>query len=400
MNRRLWIIVAVLIIVGAATTWWALRVPTVLGVRATQREVIELLVATGRLAAHQSSDLGFEVGGILTERLVEEGDLVTSGQVLARLDRSEIVSLVAQAEAAAVVAEREFDRVRRPALAEDLERTQAAVAAAQASLTQAQLDLERLTRLGDIGIPAERDAAATRLEQARANGRQAAAEFARLVRQPLAEEVALATAQVSEKRAALAHTQTQAARRELRAPYAGVILARFADPGVALSPGSAVLRLAESGRPEILVDTDEGNLGRLAIGQKASVTAQGFPGRSFTATLERIGPGVDSKRGVVPLRLIPTAVPDWARIDMTIDVSIETARLPTAITVPPSAVVEREGIAWVVSENSGRAKFIKITIRGRGRDGLALEGLTLNTVVALNAAGITDGQRLHLAPSP
>jgi multidrug efflux pump subunit AcrA (membrane-fusion protein) len=138
----------------------------------------------------------------------------------------------------------------------------------------------------------------------------------------------------------------------------------------------------------------------LAIGQKASVTAQGFPGRSFTATLERIGPGVDSKRGVVPLRLIPTAVPDWVRIDMTIDVSIETARLPTAITVPPSAVVEREGIAWVVSENSGRAKSVKITIRGRGRDGLALEGLTLNTLVALNAAGITDGQRLHLAPSP
>ena len=400
MSRRRWIIIAVIIIVGASALLWVLRTPTIPGVRATSREVIELLVSTGRLAAHQSSDLGFEVGGVLTERLVEEGDLVTNGQVLARLDRSESVSLVAQAEAAAVVAEREFDRVRRPALAEDLERTQAAVAAAQASFKQAQLDLERLTRLGDIGAAADRDAAATRLEQARANERQAAAERARLVRQPLSEEVALAAAQISEKRAALAHTQTQAARRELRAPYAGVVLARFADPGVALAAGSAVLRLAESGRPEILVDTDEGNLGRLAIGQKASVTAQGFPGRSFSATLERIGPGVDSKRGVVPLRLISTTVPDWVRIDMTIDVSIETARLPAAITVPPSAVVEREGISWVVSESNGNAQFIKVLIRGRGRDGLAVDGLTLNTVVALNAAGITDGQRLHLAPSP
>ena len=400
MSRRRWIIIAVIIIVGAAASLWVLRTPTIPGARATSREVIELLVSTGRLAAHQSSDLGFEVGGVLTERLVEEGDHVTRGQVLARLDRSESVSLIAQAEAAAVVAEREFDRVRRPALAEDLERTQAAVAAAQASFKQAKIDLERLTRLGDIGAPADRDAAGTRLEQARANERQTAAEHARLVRQPLTEEVALAAAQVSEKRAALAHTQTQAARRELRAPFAGVVLARFADPGVALSAGSAVLRLAESGRPEILVDTDEGNLGRLAIGQKASVTAQGFPGRSFSATLERIGPGVDSKRGVVPLRLISTTVPDWVRIDMTIDVSIETARLPDAITVPPSAVVEREGIAWVVSESHGNAQFIKVSIRGRGHDGLAVDGLALNTVVALNAAGITDGQRLHLAPSP
>jgi HlyD family secretion protein len=365
-------------------------------VRAAQREVVELLVATGRLAAHRNSDLGFEVGGVLAERLVEEGDRVAAGQLLARLDPSEIAAQVAAAEAGAAVAERELERVRRPALAEDLERARATLAAAQASSAQAQLDAERLVKIGDIGAPAERDAAATRLEQARAGVRQAAADLARLQRQPLAEEVALAAAQLDAERAALLHARAQAARRELHAPFAGVVLARFADPGVAMPVGSPVLRLAEAGRPEILVDTDEGNLGRLASGQPATVTAQGFPGRSFAATLERIGPGVDSKRGVVPLRLLAKEVPDWARIDMTVDVSIETARLPAALTVPPTAVVERAGAAWVVEAVDGMARHRPVQVRGRGRDGLAVDGLDAGTLVALSAAGLQDGQRLRL----
>ncbi len=396
MTRRIWLILVALAIVSGAGVWWAIRAPTVMGVRASNRDVVELLVATGRLAAHQSSDLGFEVGGVLVERLVEEGDQVTAGQVLARLDSSESTSLVAQAEAAATVAERDLDRVRRPALVEDLERSKAAVASAQASNAQAQLDVDRLARLGDIGIPADRDAAATRLEQARASGRQATAELARLARQPLAEEVALAEARVAEARAALAHSRAQAARRELRAPFAGVILARFADPGVAMPVGAAVLRLAEAGRPEILVDTDEGNLGRLMVGQTAMVTAQGFPGRAFPATLDRIGPGVDSKRGVVPLRLAAKDVPEWARLDMTVDVSIETARLASAITVPLTAVVERSGSAYVVSDDAGVVTFRKIQVRGRGRDGIAVEGLEVGTLVALNAAGLKEGQRVRL----
>lgn len=397
MTHRSWLILALLTIVGGAGLWWTTRAPTVIGVRASQREVVELLVATGRLAAHQSSDLGFEVGGVLIERLVEEGDQVTKGQVLARLDCSESTTQIAQAEAAIAVAERDLDRVRRPALAEDLERLRAAVSSAQASIAQSQLDVERLTRLGDIGAPADRDAATTRLEQARASGRQAAAELARLLRQPLAEEVALAEAQVAEARAALAHIRAQAARRELRAPFAGVVLARFADPGVAVPVGAAVLRLAEVGRPEILVDTDEGNLGRLVLGQTATVTAQGFPGRSFSATLDRIGPGVDSKRGVVPLRLTAKDVPDWARLDMTVDVSIETARLPMAIAVPPTAVIERAGSAWVVGEDAGIARYRTVQVRGRGRDGIAVDGIDPGTLIALNAAGLQDGQRLHLS---
>lgn len=396
MTRRTWVVLGALILGGTALLWWTLRAPALPGTRAGQREVVELLVATGRLAAHRSSDLGFDVGGVLAERLVEEGDVVTSGQVLARLDRSESLTQVAQAEAAATVAERELDRVRRPALAEDIERIKASIASAQASIAQAELDLARLTRLGDIGVAADRDAAATRLAQARASGRQAAAELAHLERLPLAEEVALAAAQVAEARAALAHTRAQDARRELRAPFAGVVLARFADPGVAMPVGAAVLRLAEAGRPEILVDTDEGNLGRLALGQQAIITAQGFPGRSFTATLDRIGPGVDSKRGVVPLRLKAENVPDWARLDMTVDVTIETARLTGAIAVPPSAVVEVGGNAHVVIEESGHARHQRVQVRGRGRDGIAIDGIAVGTLIALDAAGVRAGQRLRL----
>lgn len=400
MSRAGWVTI-ILFLLGSAFLAQKLLAPAkVVAVQTSQQEVVELLIATGRLAAHRSSNLGFEVGGVLAERLVEEGNKVKAGQVLARLDRSEVLAQVAKAEAAVLVASKELERVKRPALAEDIERLRAVVDAAKASTKQAQLELKRAEQLGDFGNEADRDSSATKLEQSRANERQAAAELARLNRQPLIEDVVLAESQLASARANLELTKVQASRRELLAPYDGIITMRFADAGVAIPIGSPIYKIAELGNSEILVDTDEGNLGRLKLGQSASVTAQGFPGLVFYATLERIGPAIDNQRGVVPLRLIPKEIPDWVRFDMTVDICIETGRFMNAITLPPSAVFEREGKAWVVIEENGRSKYQYIKVLGRGRQGVALEGLSKGDRVALNASGIIEGKRIRLEEKP
>lgn len=400
MNRVTWLILIIFIVGGIALTKWLLTPPKIIATQTKNHEVVELLIATGRLAAHRSSNLGFEVGGVLAERLVEEGNKVKAGQVLARLDRSEILAQVAKSEVAVTVAAKELDRVKRPALVEDLEKLRAVVDAAKASTKQAQLELKRAEQLGDFGNAADRDSAATRLEQSRAVERQASAELARLIRQPLIEDVVLAETQLANAQASLALTRVQASRRELLAPFDGVITTRFADAGVAVPVGSPILRIAEIGNSEILVDTDEGNLGRLKLGQNATVTAQGFPGLVFYAVLERIGPAVDNQRGIVPLRLIPKSIPDWVQLDMTVDICIETERFASAITLPPSAVFEREGKAWVVLEENGLAKYKYIKVLGRGREGVALGEIELGTRVALNASGIIEGKKINLVDTP
>lgn len=396
MNRFTWATLILFLIGFLIFAKWFLTPPEIIATLTKEREVVELLIATGRLAAHRSSNLGFEVSGVLAERLVEEGDQVKVGQVLARLDRSEILAQVAQFEATVTVAKRELERVKRPALNEDLERLRAVGDAARASTKYAQLELKRAEQLGEFGNLADKDSAIAKLEQARAVERQANAELARLVRQPLLEDVALAESQLANVQANLAHSRMQVSRRELRAPFDGIIVARFADAGVAVPIGTSILRLAEIGQTEILVDTDEGNLGRLKLGQMATVTAQGFPGLVFNATLDRIGPAIDNQRGVVPLRLIPKSIPDWVRLDMTIDICIETGRFENKVTLPPSAVVEKEGKAWVVIEENGRSNYKYVKVLGRGREGVAIEGLAKEVLVALNASGLLIGNKIRL----
>ena len=396
MSRLSWFFIIVVLVGGGVFAKYFLMAPKVMAVKTESREVIELLIATGRLAAHRSSNLGFEVGGVLAERLVEEGNKVVAGQLLARLDNTEILAQVAKSEVAVAVAARDLDRAKRPALTEDLDRLRAIGDSARASTKQAQLELKRADQLGEYGKVADRDSALTHLDQARATEKQIEAELARLARLPLIEDVALAEAQLANVKANLALTKVQASRRELRAPYDGIIVTRFADAGVAVPIGSPIVRLAEVSQSEILVDTDEGNLGRLKIGQNATVTAQGFPGKVFNATLDRIGPAIDSQRGVVPLRLIPKNIPEWAQLEMTVDICIETDRFANAITLPPSAVIEKEGKAWVVLEVDGLVKFHTIKIRGRGREGIAIEGLEKDVRVAFNASGLIEGNKINL----
>lgn len=390
--------IILIVVVGLASWYLSQFVFTkrVAGVKVAKKDVTEVLVATGKFSVHRNSPLGFEVSGVLSELLVKEGDLVKRGDLLARLDHQDIDAQVVKAESAVSIAEREFNRVKRPALPEDIERLKASLDAAKANVKQAQLDLKRAEQLGDFGNAVDRDSALTKLEQARSMERQVTAELALNSRLPLAEEVALAEGQLNNSKANLSHIKVLASRRELRAPYDGQIVNRLMDVGVSVPIGSAVVKLAEISAPEILVDTDEANLDKLKIGQIAIVTAMCCPGFSFKAELKRIGPAVDSQRGVVPLMLIPVEVPNWVRLDMTIDICIETAKFSNVMTLPNSAVYEREGVVFVMIEENGLANKKPIKILGKGKEGVALEGLNENDWVAQFVAGIEEGQKLHL----
>lgn len=400
MKRVMWFVLIVLVVgisFFAKKLFVGYEAPSV---KTTNKKVVELLIATGRFTAHRNSNIGFEVAGVLVERLVEEGDKVKLGQVVARLNNQEILAQVAAAEVAVVLATHELERAMRPTLPEDLERLRAAAEAAKVNTKQALLEVNRAEKLGEFGNEADRDLANTKLEQARLVERQRNAELALALRVPLKEEKALAEAQLSNAKANLAHVQVLASKRELRAPFDGLVIKQFTEIGVSIPIGSPVFRITETSNPEILVDTDEGNLGRLKRGQLATVTAQGFPGFSFKAVLDRIGPNIDNQRGVVPLMLIPNEVPQWVLFDMTVDVCIETARFENAITLPPTAVVEKAGKVWVVVEENGVAKFKYIKILGHGRDGLALEGIESQVSVAIFASGIVEGTKLRLVEKP
>jgi len=127
-------------------------------------------------------------------------------------------------------------------------------------------------------------------------------------------------------------------KREVRAPFDGVVIQRMVEPGTSVSASSGWFSVAEMTSTEIYVETDENNLGRLKVGQPATAVAPAYPDRPFRARLTQVGPNVDSERGVVGLRLVADKLPDFVLPNMTIDVNIEVQRADNALALPAGAV--------------------------------------------------------------
>lgn len=200
--------------------------------------------ATGTLAARREMPVGsVGEGGEVRSVLVEPGDWVDQGQVLALVDRSVQSQQIASQSA------------------------QVDVARADAQLAQSNLD--RALRLVDRGFISKADVDRLTAERNAANARVRVAQ------------------------ATLAQLRAQAARLNIVAPAAGLVLERNVEPGQVVSGGSGVLfRLAKGGEMELLADVSEDDLSKLAAGVPAQVTPVGTD-KSFTGQVWQISPVID-----------------------------------------------------------------------------------------------------------
>jgi len=218
--------------------------PSVTVVVPGRQSVQRVVSATGNLAARREMPIGVAgEGGMVSAVLVEPGQWVGAGQVLATIDRSvqvqqasSLASQIAVADADARLAEA------------NLRRSQALVARGFIS----KADIDRLT--------ATRDAARARVSVARATYQQSLANNSRL---------------------------------DIRAPAAGLVLERRVEPGQVVSAGSGVLfRMAKGGEMELLARLGEGDLARMSVGQQASVTPVGSA-QSYGGQIWQVSPVID-----------------------------------------------------------------------------------------------------------
>ncbi|GAA5236478.1 efflux RND transporter periplasmic adaptor subunit [Verticiella sediminum] len=335
------------------------------------RPLVQDVVASGRVAARERARVGSEIAGVVIERPVREGEHVQSGQLLLRLRNDEWQARLGEAQAAL----RQLRDVRRPQAAAELR--EAEIAARQAG--REALRRRDLARAGAIA----REALEQAEQAADAAGRRR--ERASLALADLAAHGA--EERVLQERIAVA--QAALARTEIRAPFAGTLIARLVEAGDAVQPGTAVFDLVRDAATEIVVPIDEKFLGRLAAGQSATVIADAYDDRPFTARLERLAPGVDPQRGTVDAHLVPTPVPDFLREDMTVSATIHTARKAAALAVPHDALGNvANGRATVQVVRDGRVADLAVR--------LGLRGLLASEVIE----GLQAGERVLAAPLP
>ncbi len=132
--------------------------------------------------------------------------------------------------------------------------------------------------------------------------------------------------------------QAKLAQTEIRAPAAGVVLERLAEPGDIAQPGKRMMTLALDGPARLIVQVDEKNLPLLAAGRSALAAAEAFPTERFEAVIAYISPGVDAARGTVELRLDIPKPPAFLKSDMTVSIEVAGPVLKQAMMLPADAV--------------------------------------------------------------
>jgi len=264
---------------------------------------------TGEIAARRSSELGLERGGELTQVLVEEGDRVSKGQPLARLDTRNLKAQRKQLEARKARALAQLQQLETGPRQEEINAARARVRNLEKELelkTSQRSRREFLYQEGAISQE-QRDEFIAQEESLTAQLDEARSQLQELLNGTRKEEIAAQRATVQELEASIEDIEVTLNKSVLKAPFNGIISKRHVDEGTVIQTGQPVVRLMENEAPEARIGMPSRMANRLAVGDSETVT---IDSQKFSATVSAILPEVDpeTRTQVVVLELDRAAV--------------------------------------------------------------------------------------------
>jgi RND family efflux transporter MFP subunit len=365
------VVVLLLVLAAGGVIWWLNRpkpavVRTITVQAPTSGRDKILLNGTGYVTARNKATVSSKVTGKVIEVFVEEGMKVEAGQVLARLDASNVEKSLHLAEAQANSARKALDET-------------------QANLEQAEREFRRVSQLVASGI-----ASASELDKAEALAKSLRA---RLQRQE-------ADVAVAEREVALWKQQME--DTVIRAPFSGIVTTKDSQPGEMISPISAgsgftrtgICTIVDMSSLEIEVEVNESYINRVKPAQPVEATLDSYPDWQIPAKVIAIIPTADRQKATVKVRVRFEKLDPRILPDMSVKVGFQDASVASAptneekasaradMTIPKSAVRQRDGrdIVWVVRD--GRAEPRAVTV-----------ATTRGEEVAI-AAGLSGGERV------
>jgi RND family efflux transporter MFP subunit len=337
---------------------------------AEERRVPTTLDVTGTLMPDAQTEIGADIEQRTIEVPIERGQYVTAGQVLARQDAEDAKNVLHEAEAIeAQIRERlgltdgqPFDALKTPETQQ-----------ARASMERAEADYQRFAQLVNDGAisRSEHDLRRADYLAAKAQYETTVNQMRQLYQSLLAQKVRVAMA-----RKTLEDTV-------VRAPFSGIIAEKYVNIGRVMKKGDRIATLVRIDPLRIELTIPEGAVTAIRQGQKVSFSVQSYPDRTFTGTIQYIGPALKADARTLVVEAI---VPNPSRLLQPGLFATAQIELPAArpVVVLPAAAVRNEGgisKVFVVRQNKAEARIVQL---GREVPGQQIEILR----------GIAPGERI------
>lgn len=367
-----WIIGAI-VLLAVILVVWVLATPDAVAVKTQNARIISnqaaspsVLDATGYVIARRYATVSSKVTAKVMEVLVEEGMKVEEGQVVARLDDSSIRKTLALEQAGVALAAAQLEETR-------------------AHLNEAERVKNRVEEMFSRELVSEADLDA------------ANSDYLSLQAQLDARQAQLLSAQ---RRVDLQEQYLD--DMTLRAPFAGVVISKDAQPGEMISPVSAgggftrtgICGLVDMDSLEIEVDVNESYIQRVSAGQPVEATLEAYPDWRIPARVIAVVPTADRQKATVRVRvgfeqLDPRILPEMgvkvAFLENEQENAAQTEPAREEIVIPASAVQQREGKAeiFVVRDHQARRREVEVEARSE-RDYWVTAGLSAGEVYVVD----------------
>lgn len=382
--------------------------PTVSFSLARVQEIAQSLESVGSVEAPLSVQIAAKVTGRIRLLEVNAGDRVAKGQVLVRIDPTQVETQVSQARAALAEAQYRLAQAKitqNPAdvsVATQVRQQEAALASANANLDSAQKKYDRLRELYRKGFIAAQDVddaeATLGVQQAAVKQAQAALDYARAntAQKPAYQQsLAALQASVAAAEAGVRSAESLFADTVLISPIDGFATGRFMDPGAVVTAGQPILTVQYMRQVWVTVSVPEEVNGKIRLGQSAGVTLDAVPGRPFTGKVTQTNPSADPTSRQFSVR-VTLDNPEFAIKPGTFaHVQIQTDVVRGATVVPREAV-QRDGAGSyvMVIDDQSVARRRPVTVGASAADVIAITaGLRPGEkVVILTAYPLKDGQ--------
>ena len=358
VGALLLIIPAFLSLRGALST--AVEVETTTATLTSPSQANSVLAANGYVVAQRKAAVASKGTGRLVYLGVEEGDKVRKGEIIARLDDQDMVAALAKAKA-------------------DLQ-----VARADSFGTRNTLDRTRTLFASKLASQADLDAAEAQHLKVRAN-------------------ISSAHASVEQAEVAMEYTR-------IRAPFDGTVLTKDADVGEVVAPFAssansrgAVVSMADMGSLQVEADVSESNITRVRVGQPCEITLDAYPDMRYRGTVHKIVPTADRAKATVMTKVAFRQLDERVLPDMSAKVAVlggelsdSAASAPAKLTVPSTAITERDGKQVVFTVREGIATETPVRTGERlGTQTVVSQGLTQGeTVVNRPPATLSGGAKV------
>ncbi len=401
-NSRRWIKRVALAVLVIAALLYAARnlllgtpVSTVTVVRG---DLVQTIVASGRVATPKRVSIGTELTGRVVAIPVNEGQRVTRGQLLIQLNDDDERAALAQAEAGIAQANAKLRQTRDVALPA----AEQSLRQAQSNLTQAQQQFARTHEMTTRGAfsKAQLDDAQRNLDVAQSQFK--AAQIQVRTSRAGGSDFVLAQSALQQADASRQAAQARLDATRIVAPADGILIARNVERGDVATAGKSLMVLAPAGLTQVVVQIDEKNLSLLSVGESAVGSADAYPDQRFAASVSYINPGIDPLRGAVEVKLDVTKPPAYLKQDMTASIDIEVARRNGTLIVPTGTIHDLDsGKPWVmvIRDRHAQKQAVKLGLTGAGQVEV-LEGVAAgDRLVPAGNTAIKAGQRVRTTGS-